>query len=104
MIFAAVLVMPLIMVVRRLAEEVAILEFTNVVVADIPLVILVMVLAEDDKVFEFTKLVVVVEITPFTLLVNTKALEVVAIDMTFAMVVVGIIAVEVIPFTVEVNT
>ena len=54
--------------------------------------------------FEFTKLVVVVEITPFTLEVNMKALEVVAIDIRFAMVVVGIMAVEVIPFTVEVNT
>ena len=69
-----------------------------------PFTRLVKVLVVVAIVFEFTKLAVVVLITPFTLLVNTKALVVVEIDIRFAIVVVGIMAVEVIPFTVEVNT
>ena len=98
-------VIPLIKTAKEFVVVESVLELINETGADCtPFTRLVKELVVVEITFEFTKLVVVVEITPFTLEVNMKALEVVAIDIRFAMVVVGIMAVEVIPFTVEVNT
>ena len=64
----------------------------------------VLVVVAYERLFEFTKFVVVVDMTPFTLLVSINAFVVVATLIKLAMVVVGILVVEVTPFMVEVNT
>ena len=98
-------VIPLIKTAKEFVVVESVLELINETGADTtPFTFEVKVLVVVEITFEFTKFVVVVLITPFTLEVNMKALEVVEIDIAFAMVVVGIMAVEVIPFTVEVNT
>ena len=74
---------PFIVEVKLFVVVEIIFEFTKVVVADIPLIVLVITFATDDRVLLFTKFVVVVLITPFTLLVIIKLLEVVATDKVF---------------------
>jgi hypothetical protein len=95
MILAAVEVMPLIIVVKRLAVEVATLELIKVVVAIAPLVVLVKVLADELSVF-------VVEEAKIALILPITALAMVVVPSKDILVKPLIVVVETIPSTVEV--
>ncbi len=71
--------------------------------AAMPFTKLVNVFVVVETIFEFTKLVLVVEMTPFTLLVSIKLFEVVDILIRLEIVVVGTLVVETIPFIVLVS-
>ena len=74
-----------------------------VIAEAIPLMVEVKVLVVVEMTLVFTKFAVVVDMTPFTDEVKIKALEVVAILIKLAMVVVGTLVVEMTPFTLEVR-
>jgi hypothetical protein len=83
LIILVVALTPFTVPVNTFADEESrlVLIRSNVVVATMPLVVLVrsieLVDEEFDRVFELTPEIVVVEITPFTLLVSTDEVEVV---------------------------